>query len=122
MAAALADLQRPDGFWDASLHDDEHHGGPEASGTAFFVYGMAWGIRTGLLDPNIHLPVIARAWRGLTELAVRPDGGIGFVQPPGDRPVRATYHDQHDYGVGAFLLAGSELAQIAPGELPQPGQ
>jgi unsaturated rhamnogalacturonyl hydrolase len=122
MAAALADLQRPDGFWGASLHDDQHQGGPETSGTAFFVYGMAWGVRHGLLDPHAHLPVMARAWRGLTEVAVHPDGGVGFVQPPGDRPIRATFHDHHDYGVGAFLLACSELVQLAPGELPKPVQ
>lgn len=83
---------------------------------------MAWGIRHNLLDADTYMPVIARAWRGLTTDALHPDGTIGLIQPPGDRPVRATYDDHHDYGVGAFLLAASEVAQLAPGDLPTPGE
>ena len=34
---------------------------PETSGTAFFTYGLAWGIRKGLLDPAIYRPALPRA-------------------------------------------------------------
>jgi unsaturated rhamnogalacturonyl hydrolase len=120
MAAALAVRQRPDGLWGSSLHDPDHATGPESSGTAFFVYGMAWGIRTGLLDPTTYMPAVIRGWRGLTTIAVHPDGTVGFVQPPGDRPGRAGSDDTYDYGVGAFLLAASEVALLVPGDLPKP--
>ena len=120
MAAALAAVQRPDGLWSASLHDPAHTAGPESSGTAFFVYGMAWGIRNGLLDADTYLPVVIHGWRGLTDVALHSDGTVGFVQPPGDQPVRASYDDARDYGVGAFLLAASEVARLAPGDLPRP--
>jgi rhamnogalacturonyl hydrolase YesR len=43
MAAALLLRQREDGLWNPSLDDPEHYGGPELTGTALFVYGMAWG-------------------------------------------------------------------------------
>lgn len=50
MAKALAKVQRADGFWNVSLHDPTHFGGKETSGTAMFVYGMAWGINNGVLS------------------------------------------------------------------------
>ena len=52
MMAAIQPLQRTDGFWNVSLHDPTHFGGKELTGTALFVYGMAWGIRQGLLPPQ----------------------------------------------------------------------
>ena len=42
--------QRTDGFWNVSLHDAGNYGGKETTGTALFVYGMAWGVRNELLD------------------------------------------------------------------------
>jgi rhamnogalacturonyl hydrolase YesR len=120
MASALAAIQRSDGLWSPSLHDPAHPAGPESSGTAFFVYGMAWGVRNGLLDADAYLPVVIRGWRGLTDVVLHSDGTVGFVQPPGDRPVRASYDDTYDYGVGAFLLAASEIARLVPGEEPTP--
>ena len=46
MADALVEVQREDGFWNVSLHDPNHYGGKETTGTAFFAYAMAWGINT----------------------------------------------------------------------------
>ena len=42
MSKALKKCQREDGFWNVSLHDPTNFGGKETSGTALFVYGMAW--------------------------------------------------------------------------------
>ena len=55
MAAALVPIQRADGFWNASLHDPNNYGGKEASGTALFVYGSAYGINNGILKKEIYL-------------------------------------------------------------------
>lgn len=118
MAAALLAAQRPDGFWNVSLADTTHFPGPETSGTAFFCYGFAWGVRHGLLDAAAYLPAAARAWSGMVATAVHPDGVLGYVQGPAAGPEWAqpiTYDDTRDYGVGAFLLAGGELFRLADG-------
>ncbi|RYZ07581.1 MAG: glycoside hydrolase family 88 protein [Myxococcales bacterium] len=117
MAEALRLVQREDGLWNASLADPAHYGGPEVSGTALFTYGMAWGIRRGLLSEEVYGPVVREAWAGL-ERAVRADGFLGFVQSTGDdpsdgQPLSADKQpDFEDYGVGCFLLAGSELSKL----------
>ena len=48
MMHALLKLQNPDGLWRTSLLDPQDPKG-ESSGSAFFVYAMAWGINRGLL-------------------------------------------------------------------------
>jgi unsaturated rhamnogalacturonyl hydrolase len=116
MAAALRAVQRPDGFWNANLADPGHLPGPETSGTAFFTYGLAYGIRAGLLDRSTYLPVVARAWNGMVATAVREDGFLGWVQgvghePESSRPVTAD--STADFGVGGFLLAGTEVAALS---------
>jgi unsaturated rhamnogalacturonyl hydrolase len=50
LARSLAKSQRADGFWNVNLADPNHLPGPETSGTAFFVFGLAYGIRTGILS------------------------------------------------------------------------
>ena len=37
--------------------DPEHAPGPETSGTAFFTYGLLWGMNNGLLDKAAYQPV-----------------------------------------------------------------
>ena len=53
MSKALKKCQREDGFWNVSLHDPTNFGGKETSGTALFVYGMAFGGREGFVAPNL---------------------------------------------------------------------
>jgi len=73
MSKALKQCQREDGFWNVSLHDPSNFGGKETSGTALFVYGMAWGVRNGLLDKKTYLPVIIKAWNAMVKDAVHPE-------------------------------------------------
>jgi unsaturated rhamnogalacturonyl hydrolase len=112
MCQALVPRQRTDGFWNTNLADDQHFPGPETSGTAFFTYGMAYGVSSGLLAPSTYLPVVARAWNGMVTKAVRSDGLLGYVQPASDRPGPTSATTTTDFGVGAFLLAGIELARL----------
>jgi rhamnogalacturonyl hydrolase YesR len=118
MAAALVPLQRPDGFWNVSLKDPDHYGGRELSGTAFFTYGMAWGITKGHLPRATYLPVVARAWHALSNHAVRPDGTLAYVQGTGKQPSdsQPVNYDSapnfDDFGTGAFLLAGSAVCDL----------
>ncbi len=119
MAAALAALQQPDGFWAPNLLDPASPAGPETSGTAFFTYGLAWGVNHGLLDAATYLPVIARGWQAMVNVAIDATGKLGYIQPVGIGPsATSTASDNHDFGVGAFLLAGSEVLKLAPGATP----
>nr|WP_297163911.1 glycoside hydrolase family 88 protein [uncultured Dysgonomonas sp.] len=114
MASAIADSQQEDGSWTRSMLDPQHAPGPETSGTAFFTYGFLWGINNGILDKATYLPVAERSWKYLSETALQPDGKIGYVQPIGEKAIPGQVVDVNstaDFGVGAFLLAASELVK-----------
>ncbi|MBN1796641.1 MAG: glycoside hydrolase family 88 protein, partial [Sedimentisphaerales bacterium] len=108
MAGKLKDIQQPDGYWYSNLLYPEHYDMPETSGTGFFTYGIAWGINNGYLSEATYEPVIADAWAAL-KAAVHPDGKLGHVQPVGAGPNSSPYDSTAVYGVGAYLLAGSEV-------------
>jgi rhamnogalacturonyl hydrolase YesR len=118
MSAALLPLQRTDGYWNASLRDASHFGGKELTGTSLFVYGITWGIRKGYLDKATYRPVVVKAWNALVNECVHDNGMLGFVQSTGKQPSDGqpvTYDkipDFEDYGLGCFLLAGSEIYKL----------
>lgn len=112
MAEALAEAQQEEGYWTRSILDPEHAPGPETSGTAFFTYGFLWGINNGILNKEEHLPVVKKSWNYLTEVALQEDGAVGYVQPIGEKAIPGQIVDKNstsDFGVGAFLLAASEM-------------
>ncbi len=111
MAAKVVTLQGQDGLWRASLLAPESYPAPETSGSALFCYSLAWGINQGLLDREKYLPVVENAWQGLTR-AVHKSGKLGWVQLIGSKPKNASRYDTEVYGVGAFLLAGSEIVKL----------
>ncbi|MDR1119684.1 MAG: glycoside hydrolase family 88 protein, partial [Dysgonamonadaceae bacterium] len=120
MSAALKECQRTDGFWNMNLDDANHLPGPETSGTALFTYGIAWGINNGLLDSAEYMPVVAKSWKALASIAVQPNGDLKFTQNVGESPINpSNLATNVDFGVGAFLLAASEMVQLAPGEIPE---
>jgi rhamnogalacturonyl hydrolase YesR len=112
MAERIAALQPADGLWRASLLDPGAYPAPELSGTAFFAYAMAWGIDHGILDRKRYLPVVTRSWGGMLG-HVYASGRLGNIQPIGAEPGQFKPSSSYVYGVGAFLLAGSELGRIA---------
>ncbi len=115
MCEALLKAQREDGMWNVSLHDPDHYGGKEVTGTAFFLYGMAWSVNNGLLDAEIFMPAVYKGWKTMVNDCMHPNGFMGFVQGTGKEPKDGqpvTYDsmpDFEDYGLGAFLLAGCEI-------------
>ncbi len=119
MALALALVQRSDGFWNVSLHDPNNYGGKETSGTAFFTYGLAWGVNHGLLDAETYTPIAMKGWDGLVNDSLHPNGFLGYVQSTGKQPSDGqpvgydTVPNFEDYGLGAFLLAGSEVYKLS---------
>ncbi|MES2332160.1 MAG: glycoside hydrolase family 88 protein [Bacteroidota bacterium] len=118
MCNALLPLQREDGFWNVSLKDPNNFGGKELTGTSLFTYGFAWGINNGVLDKKQFAPAIAKAWNSLLKDCVHTDGKLGYVQGTGKEPKEAqpvTYDkipDFEDFGLGCFLLAGSEVYKL----------
>lgn len=122
LAAAVASCQQPEGYWTRSMLDPAQAPGPETSGTAFFTYGMLWGINNGLLSETDFLPTVSKAWTYLTHTALQPDGKVGYVQPIGDRAIPGqtiNQDSQADFGVGAFLLAACEYYRwLAAKEAP----
>ena len=111
LAAVVAETQQKEGYWTRSIIDPLHAPGPETSGTAFFTYGLLWGVNNGFLSKKDYRKTIDRAWTYLTETAMQSDGRIGYVQPIGDRAIPGQTVDansQANFGVGAFLLASCE--------------
>ena len=111
MADKVVSLQQPDGLWRASLLDPADYPTPEASGSALFTYGLAWGVNQGLLDRAKFEPAVRKAWPALAG-CVNADGRLTHVQPAGDRPVAFSADATSPYGGGVFLLAGSEVYRM----------
>jgi rhamnogalacturonyl hydrolase YesR len=122
MAEALLKVQRKDGFWNVSLHDANHFGGKETTGTSLFVYGIAWGTRNGYLEGRRYLTAMHKAWNGIINEAVHPNGFLGYVQGTGKEPKdgqpvsKSSMPNFEDFGLGCFLLAGSEMYRISRSE------
>jgi rhamnogalacturonyl hydrolase YesR len=112
MAMKIVGLQQSDGYWRSSLLDPETRPLPETSGSAFYVYALAWGVNEGLLDGATYEPAIHRGWAALVR-AVHPNGMLGYVQRIGDQPGDTSPSGSEIYGVGAFLLAGTEVHRLA---------
>jgi rhamnogalacturonyl hydrolase YesR len=108
MATALAAAQGPDGLWRTNLADPAEYPEPETSGSGFFCYALAAGIRQGYLDPAQFGPVVERAWKGLLT-CVSAEGRVGYGQIEADHPFTVHPEDTHEYVTGAFMLAGSEM-------------
>ena len=113
MAAAVLACQQADGLWRASLLDPASYPMQETSGSGFYCYALAWGINAGLLPRATYAPAVLRTWAALTGF-VQPDGKLTHVQPVGFTPVTFDENHTEPYGVGAFLLAGSEVGRLAP--------
>jgi rhamnogalacturonyl hydrolase YesR len=111
MAARVAALQGSDGLWRAGMLDQENYSLPEISGSALFTYALAWGINEGVLDRKVYQPVVAKAWAGMLK-HVYADGRLGCIQQTGAEPAPFKATASYTYGVGAFLMAGSEIRRM----------
>lgn len=112
MAARIASIQGKDGLWRSGLLDPGAYDLPEISGSAFFTYSLAWGINHGVLDRAKYEPVVRRSWAGILK-HVYADGRLGSIQPIDGQPGKFKPSASYVYGVGGFLLAGSELDKMA---------
>jgi rhamnogalacturonyl hydrolase YesR len=80
---------------------------------------MAWGVNNGILKKATYQPIIAKAWNAMAKDCLHPDGMLGYVQGTGKEPKDGqpvSYDhipDFEDYGLGCYLLAGSEIARLS---------
>lgn len=113
MDAVLA-AQQLDGLWRPGLLDPATHTASETSGSSFYTFALTWGINRGLLDRARFEPAVRRAWLALAE-CVNSEGRLEHVQPIGAAPEGFDPHHTEPFGVGAFLLAGSEIYRLVGG-------
>jgi len=131
--AALIKVQRSDGLWNVDLANPNNFPGPESTGSACFMYGLAYGIRTGILDSATYMPALVKVWNGFVNVCIHPDNGmLGYIQGTGSSPssrqpvnynntnVNHTGGDNRDgdFGYGLFLLGAAEVARLAGGSPP----
>jgi unsaturated rhamnogalacturonyl hydrolase len=127
-AKAMVKYQDPaTGLWFQVVDKPKQAGNyVEASASAMFVYTLAKGVRMGYL-PQSDEPAARRGWEGIQKKFVtkNPDGtltlnGTVKVGGLGGKPYRSGTFDYYTHepviaddakGIGAFLLAGSEMEQ-----------
>ena len=76
-------------------------------------------INNGFLDSRQYQPVVDKAWKYLSTVALQPDGKIGYVQPIGEKAIPGQVVDANstsNFGVGAFLLAACERVRYLNGD------
>lgn len=114
LADGVIALQQPEGHWTRSMADPEMAPGYETSGTAFFTYGLLWGINNGYFKDAKYTEAALKGWNYLNKVALQKDGSVGFVQPIGEKAIPGQVVDRKstsDFGVGAFLLAACEYVR-----------
>ena len=109
MTSKLLSLQREDGLWTASLLDPEELSMSETSGSAFYTYGLLWGLNNGMIDQK-HSDKVLKAWKTLVG-RVDQRGCLGYVQKVAASPSAFSPNDWQLYASGAFLLAGKEFME-----------
>lgn len=116
MAAEAVKLQDPaSGLWHSNLLDAKDYPLPETSGSALMTFALAWGVDRGILDRSTYVPAVRRAWSGLVH-QIYASGRLGCIQQTGAAPAHYLPSSSYNYGVGAFLLAGSEVLQLSQHE------
>lgn len=111
MASALKACQQEDGFWRPNLADPLDYDMNESSGTAFFTYGIAWGVNNGILPSENYLPVVRKGWSSLVSV-ISDKGKVQWGQLPGTEPAPVVQENSRTYGSGLFLLAASEVYKL----------
>lgn len=111
MADRILECQNPNGYWHASMLDPDSYPDQENSATGLFTYGLAWGLNNGLLDKSVYEIPVMKAWNSMVK-CVSDEGKLGFVQQVGQRPEKIDNESTEIFGVGAMLMAGSEIYKL----------
>jgi len=110
----LARYQGREGLWHQLLDREDSY--LETSASAMFTYAIARGVNRGYLEPR-YAALARRGWQGVSS-RIRPDGQIeGICTGTGVSDSLAFYYQRPTplndaHGVGAVLLAGSEVLRL----------
>jgi unsaturated rhamnogalacturonyl hydrolase len=114
--------RQPDGSIRLSVVHEDDGNFLEVSASSMFAYALAKGTRLGYLPPSDQAAA-QRAWDGIQKkfITTNPDGTLTLhdtaklASPTSnfDAAIHQPQTDQDPIGIGAFLLAGSEIDQIA---------
>ena len=115
MSPAILQAQQQDGLWYPNLADAQQVPIGETSGSALFLFGMAWGVEQGILDTETYIPAIERGWQGLLT-RIQPDGKVNYVQPIAPAPRGFDPSTSRPYGAGAVLGAGAAILRLLNAE------
>lgn len=111
MTEAVMASQDKDGSWHASLLAPEQYPSPENSASGFMTYGLAWGVNHGFLKGTTYKKAALKGWKTLCSY-VNEDGKLQYVQLVAGSPEKIEKDMTEVYGVGAFLLAASEIIDL----------
>lgn len=111
LAHRLTDLQNSQGLWAPSLLNNEPTPPVETSGSAFILFGLTWGLNNEILAAEDVREAVLDGWNALSA-QIQASGKLGFVQQVGTGPNKVEAGDTQLYGVGAFLLAASEIVRL----------
>lgn len=110
MSPAVVASQDIQGSWHPSMLDREAYPMPDNSASGLFLYGIAWGLNHHILKGKMYDQAAKKGWSAIKSY-VQEDGKLGFVQPIGSSPEVASKDLTEVYGVGAFLMAASQMIQ-----------
>lgn len=91
MARTITREQEADGWWRGTLGDEASP--VDRSASALFVFGLTWGLNTGMLSFNEGETAALRGWD-----ALRTPAGLEALQAG-------------DAGLGALMLASAQMAE-----------
>lgn len=111
MTEAIVKSQDQQGAWHSSLFEPEVYPHPENSASGFFVFGLSWGLNNGVLSDPAHRHAALAGWKALQK-HVDKHGKLGYIQPIGHAPLNITSEMTAPYGVGAYLLAATEISKM----------
>ncbi len=96
---------------------NENPFGYETSGTALTAYSILWGINSGVLPKEEYGALAEGFVKYIREVAVQPDGRVGYTQPIGAAAGKAVNaRSTYNFGTGAVLLALSEAVRYYGGQ------
>jgi unsaturated rhamnogalacturonyl hydrolase len=100
------------GLWTTSMRDHNQFPDPESSASAFFCFGLTWGINNHILDSAQYIGCVKKAWKDLVA-NVGTDGRLRRCQNVDFKPAGIDPNNSSVEGEAAFMLAGEQLWKMA---------
>lgn len=116
LSEGILSYQGENGMWHQVVDDPDTY--EESSGTGMFIIAMARGVKNGWLERDI-VPRLWKAWERMAETCIDEEGNVlGICVGSGCHMEREYYRKlgaciNDDHGMGIFLLAATEMMDLA---------